>query len=308
MKKILLYSLFILIGLVVFATLLFTIRRGIANAQIEREAQVIPTSVLNLEPTTRLEILPLYENDSADESFDFGHGVSYLIRTDTSTILMDLGYNPDESEGVPALQNMQKLGITWQEIDALVISHPHPDHMGGVKAWQNKSLSLGEFPVDRNQMPIYVPIPMGSSAGTIVYSAEPTLISKEMATTGVISFPEVFPVNLFDPKGQEQGLVIKVAGEGLVLITGCGHPTLERLVDRAEALYGGEVVGVVGGLHYGAASIQDLQPHIQFLEPRQPRLIALSPHDSDPEALAAFHLAFSEAYRFVKVGEAIQFP
>jgi metal-dependent hydrolase (beta-lactamase superfamily II) len=80
------------------------------------------------------------------------------------------------------------------------------------------------------------------------------------------------------------------------------------LVARAEALYGGEVVGVVGGLHYGAASAEDLQPHIQFLAPRQPRLIALSPHDSNPEALATFQSAFSRAYQSIKVGESIQFP
>jgi 7,8-dihydropterin-6-yl-methyl-4-(beta-D-ribofuranosyl)aminobenzene 5'-phosphate synthase len=308
MKKFLLYSLFVLIGLAIFATLFFTIRQGIANAQIEREAQVLPTSVPNLEATTRLEILPLYENDRADESFDFGHGVSYLIRTDTATILMDLGYNPDESAQLPSLQNMQELGISWKEIDAVMISHPHPDHMGGVKAWQSKTLSLGDFPADRNQMPIYVPIPMGSGAGTVIHSPEPTQVSNDIATTGVLSFLEVFPVNLFDPKGHEQALVIHVAGQGLVLITGCGHPTLERLVDRAEALYGGEVVGVVGGLHYGAASTEDLQPHIQFLVPRQPKLIALSPHDSNPEALGAFQSAFSGAYQFIRVGETIQFP
>jgi 7,8-dihydropterin-6-yl-methyl-4-(beta-D-ribofuranosyl)aminobenzene 5'-phosphate synthase len=308
MKKILLYSLYVLVGLAVLTTLFFTVRRGIANAQIEREGQVIPATIPALETTTGLEIIPLYENDRADESFDFGHGVSYLIRTDTATILMDLGHNPDESAQLPSLQNMQKLGIGWEEIDAILISHPHPDHMGGVQAWQNKTLSLGDFPTDRSQMPIYVPVPMKSSAGTVIHSEEPTLISNDMATTGVISFPEVFPVNLFDPKGHEQGLVIHVAGQGLVLITGCGHPTLERLVDRAEALYGGEVVGVVGGLHYGGASIEDLQLHIQFLAPRQPKLIALSPHDSNPEAITVFQSAFSGAYQFIKVGESIQFP
>jgi 7,8-dihydropterin-6-yl-methyl-4-(beta-D-ribofuranosyl)aminobenzene 5'-phosphate synthase len=308
MKKIFLYSLFVLVGLVVLTTLFFSVRQAIANGQIERERQIVPASAPKLETTTRLEILPLYEEASVDEDFDFGHGVSYLIRTDSSTILMDIGNNPTESVHLPALQNMQTLGIPWEEIDAIVISHPHPDHMGGVKAWQDKTLSLGEFPADRNQMPVYVPVPMGSSAGSVVYSVEPTLIGKDMATSGVISFPEVFPINLFDPKGHEQGLVINVAGEGLVLITGCGHPTLERLVARAEALYGGEVVGVVGGLHYGAASTEDLQPHIQFLAPRKPKLIALSPHDSNPEALATFQSTFSGAYRFIKVGESIQFP
>jgi 7,8-dihydropterin-6-yl-methyl-4-(beta-D-ribofuranosyl)aminobenzene 5'-phosphate synthase len=146
------------------------------------------------------------------------------------------------------------------------------------------------------------------SGAEIIHSAEPTLIAKDIATTGVISYSEVFPLSLFNPKGYEQGLVIHVAGKGLVMITGCGHPTMEKLVTRAEELYGEQVTGVVGGLHYEKISAQDVQPHIQFLDPRQPKLIALSPHDSSPEALAAFHGAFSEAYRFIKVGEAIQFP
>jgi 7,8-dihydropterin-6-yl-methyl-4-(beta-D-ribofuranosyl)aminobenzene 5'-phosphate synthase len=92
------------------------------------------------------------------------------------------------------------------------------------------------------------------------------------------------------------------------MITGCGHPTMEKLVRRAEELYGEQVVGVVGGLHYEKKSAKDVQPHIQFLEPRQPGLIALSPHDSSPQALAAFQSAFSEVYQFIRVGETIQFP
>jgi 7,8-dihydropterin-6-yl-methyl-4-(beta-D-ribofuranosyl)aminobenzene 5'-phosphate synthase len=308
MKKIFQYSLFILVGLVVFTTLFFTARQVIANAQIKREGQVVLASVPSLEMTSRLEIIPLYEEASADESFDFGHGVSYLIRTDSATILLDIGNNPAESAQLPALQNMQTLGLAWEEIDAVVISHPHPDHIGGVKAWQDNTLSFGDFTGDLSKMPIYVPTSITYSGGTLIQSSEPTLVSKDIATTGVISYPEVFPISLFTPKGHEQGLVIRVARQGLVMITGCGHPTMEKLVTRAEALFGEQVVGVVGGLHYEKISAEEVQPHIQFLEPRQPKLIALSPHDSSPEALKAFQSSFSEAYQFIKVGDVIQFP
>ena len=92
------------------------------------------------------------------------------------------------------------------------------------------------------------------------------------------------------------------------MITGCGHPTLELLVTRVEELFGEEVIGVVGGLHYGEASLDDVQTHVQFLQARQPKLIALSPHDSGAEALKAFQSAFPEAYQSVKVGEVIHFP
>jgi len=308
MKKILLYSFFGFVGLVVLSVLFFGVRQALAKVQVQREWQATPTSISNLRTTTRLEIIPLYENASTDESLDFGHGVSYLIRTDSATVLLDLGYNPNESPQLPSIQNMQMLGISWDEIDAIVISHPHPDHVGGVKAWQNKTISFGDFTGDLSNLPIYVPIPMLYSGAKMIHSAEPTLVGRDIGTTGVISFPEVFPVYLFDPKGHEQGLVIHVAGQGLVLITGCGHPTLEKLVTRAEALYGGQVVGVVGGLHYESASMDKVQPHIQFLQARHPKLIALSPHDSGPETLQAFQAAFPDAYQYVRVGETIQFP
>lgn len=308
MKKFLLYSFFVLAGLVALATLFFTVRQVIARVQVAREGKFTPASVSALETTTRLEIIPLYEEASTDESFDFGHGVSYLIRTDSAAILMDLGNNLNESARLPSLQNMQTLGIAWEEIDAIVISHPHPDHVGGVKAWQDKTVSFGDFTGDLSQMPIYVPTSLSHSSATLTPSSEPTLVSKDIATTGVIPYSEVFPISLFSAKGYEQGLVIHVAGQGLVVITGCGHPTMEKLVERAETLFGEQVVGVVGGLHYEKHSVEDVQPHIQFLAPRQPKLIALSPHDSSPKALEAFHSAFPEAYRFVQVGEAIQFP
>jgi 7,8-dihydropterin-6-yl-methyl-4-(beta-D-ribofuranosyl)aminobenzene 5'-phosphate synthase len=308
MKKTLQYILITLVSLIVLSVLFFAIRQRIANTEIEREAQVVPTVIPTLGTTTRLEILPLYEEGQADESLLSGHGVSYLIRTDSATILMDVGNNPDESASLPALQNMQKLGIPWEELDAIVISHPHPDHVGGMKAWQNKTVSFGDFTGDLSKASMYTPIPMIYPGMTIVYSSEPTLISQDIATTGVIPFPEVASLSLFNPKQYEQALVIPVAGEGLVVITGCGHPTLETLVTRAEELFGEDVIGVVGGLHYLEASTEDLQPHIQFLALRQPKLLAISPHDSGPQVLEAFRSAFPEAYQTIKVGKAIQFP
>jgi 7,8-dihydropterin-6-yl-methyl-4-(beta-D-ribofuranosyl)aminobenzene 5'-phosphate synthase len=307
MKKIFLTSIFILAGMASLAVAFFTVRQMAARTQVEREWQTTPVSAPRLETTTHLEILPLYEEDRADDRFDFGHGVSYLIRTDSSTILMDVGNNPTESAQLPSLHNMQKLGIAWEEIDAIVISHPHPDHMGGVKAWQENTISLGDFQGEMSQT-IYVPTSLAYQGEALIPSSEPTLIGEDIATTGTISYTEVFPISLFSAKGQEQGIVIHVAGQGLVMITGCGHPSMERLVSRAEALYGEPVVGVVGGLHYEKFSTEDVQPHIQFLQTREPKLIALSPHDSSPEALTAFQSTFSGAYQWVRVGEVIQFP
>ena len=88
MKKIFRYSFFVLVGFIVLSVLFFVARQVIARVQVEREWQTASVSAPHLETTTRLEILPLYEEASAEESFDFGHGVSYLIRTDSATVLI----------------------------------------------------------------------------------------------------------------------------------------------------------------------------------------------------------------------------
>lgn len=293
-----------LIALVVAASLV--LHRAQAGREIANEWLEFSFDAPPLAATSRLEVLPLYEEASARPDMISGHGVSYLIRTDAATLLMDVGHNPDELDAAPFAQNMEKLGIAWEEIDRIVITHPHPDHLGGVDAWRKRTVSFGNIPGGIGDRLIFVP--SKTTYKNAIHATIPTLPSPDVATTGVISYLEVWPISLFTPKGGEQALVIHVAEEGLVLITGCGHPTLERLVERAESLYGLTVVGVVGGLHYEGSTAADVQPAIQYLQSRQPGLVALSPHDSSPEALAAFASAFPEAYRSLAVGEWIQFP
>jgi 7,8-dihydropterin-6-yl-methyl-4-(beta-D-ribofuranosyl)aminobenzene 5'-phosphate synthase len=262
--------------------------------------EIIP----ELASTNLLEILPLYEEASAGPDMISGHGVSYLVRTDSATLLLDIGNNPSREVVAPFLQNMETLGIDFEEIDRVVISHLHPDHVGGQAAWRQRTISLGERVGWTGKQLIFVPDLMSIKGA--IHATIATLPAPDVATTGAIPFLEPWSLSLPNPKGYEQSLVVHVAGKGLVLITGCGHPTLERLVERAERLYGSPVVGVVGGLHYEGASAEDVQPHIAFLQSRHPILVALSSHDSSTEALAAFEAAFGKTYHSLRVGEMVR--
>jgi 7,8-dihydropterin-6-yl-methyl-4-(beta-D-ribofuranosyl)aminobenzene 5'-phosphate synthase len=253
-----------------------------------------------------LAITPLYEEASSGEEFIDGHGVSYLIRTDAATVLLDVGNNPDASPVPPFIRNMEALGVDAGEIDAIVITHPHPDHVGGQEAWRHDSVSLGESPGALGDLPVYVPVATGDPDA--VLSTAPTAVALDVGTTGVLPYVEVFPLSLFEATGSEQALVIHVANEGLVLVTGCGHPGLTNLVIRAEALYQEPVVGVVGGLHYGDAKAEDVAEPIAFLQSRGIRLVAMSPHDSGPDALTAFLAAFGDRYHTLRIGETVRFP
>ena len=60
-----------------------------------------------------------------------------------------------------------------------------------------------------------------------------------------------------------------------------------------------------GGLHEGNASAQALQPDIDLLQAVQPAIVAVSPHDTYPTALAVFQQAFPNAYLPLEVGTLI---
>lgn len=306
MKRIRWMVLFAIVGLLVVLVLFVVYRQAKANREIKRAWRTAIPAAPALATTSQLAITPLYEEASSGEGFVDGHGVSYLIHTDAATILLDVGNNPDASPVPPFVRNMKAMGVDAGEIDAIVITHPHPDHVGGQEAWRHDTVSLGESPGGLGDLPAYVPVAIDGPDA--VLSTAPTAVAPDVGTTGVLLYAEVFPLSLFEATGREQALVIHVANEGLVLVTGCGHPGLTNLVIRAQALYQEPVVGVVGGLHYGDAKAEDVAEPIVFLQSRGVRLVAMSPHDSGPDVLGAFEAAFAGRYHTLRVGETVRFP
>lgn len=60
------------------------------------------------------------------------HHTSVLVDTGENLVLVDTGYGPDVSpnDGL-LLGNLQEAGIAPEDIDVVVITHGHPDHIGG---------------------------------------------------------------------------------------------------------------------------------------------------------------------------------
>lgn len=284
------------------------LRRHLTRLKIRQEAKAQSRyGSVQVGGTTKLEILPLYEA-AATEGLQSGSGVSYLIRTDHATILFDLGNNPSAASPSPLEQNMDSLGVKLDEVGMLVLSHRHPDHIGGYAWWGRKTFSVdGKFQPLLGSLPIYVPEQVGYPGSRPTLTKVPTQLAQGVMTSGIFTFFEPYLVGWIAPRDREQALIVNVTGLGLVLITGCGHMGLEVLLERAEAISDIPVVGVVGGLHYVDATVEALQPDIQLLQKRHPRLVALSPHDSSPSALEAFERAFPTSYQSIRVGEAITF-
>ena len=297
-----------LVGLILFVGITF-LRLQWAKYQVGRETQTLSkTEAVGIGETSSLEILPLYEN-AAQPGLQSGHGVSYLVRTDSATILFDLGYNITAVSPSPLEQNMDSLGISLDDIDMIVISHRHPDHVGGQNWWTARTFSLdGKTQPPLGDVPVYIPEEMSYPGSHLTLSKMPVALTDGVATAGLITYTQPFPISLATPTGDEQALAVNVSGQGIVLITGCGHMGLESLLARAEIVFDIPVAGVVGSLHYGEADLASLQPEIQLISELNPVVVALSPHDSGQAVLDSFASAFPEVYVPIVVGQPIHLP
>ena len=284
----------------------FFLHRASVATQTEREWQTTQVAKIeNLGSTQSLLILPLVEAAASGPAFQAEHGVSYLVKTDKATILFDLGMNASATNPSPLQANMQQLGVGEDDFQILVISHDHPDHTGGVQWWRTHTFSLGNQQTDLSAKVVYVPAPLSYPGLTPVVTKQPAKIAEGVATLGGIPFVEVWQMALFREHNVEQALAVNVADTGIILITGCGHQTLPKLIARAEALFDVPITGIVGGLHLGNATAQELAPSIRLLQTLQPRLVALSPHDSGETPRQALRAAFPGVYQDILVGQPI---
>ena len=270
--------------------------------------------------TRTLEILPLVDWNTASSDLRGEAGVSYLVRTDQNTILFDVGGNLQSSDPSPLVANMRRLGISLADIDTIVISHNHMDHVGGQSYALAKTFSLDNKQIDLRGKRVFVPILMTYPGIETVLTQEPTLIGSGVATTGTITAKiHMGPVD-------EQALAIRVQGKGIVLLVGCGQQGLSNLIARSAKLFEEPIYAVIGGLHYpvphgrwmmggidaqrwatygpdSGPSAEDVQREIDMLAAKGPQWVSLSPHDSSDEVIEAFRKTFGSRYHDLRVGE-----
>ena len=184
------------------------------------------------------KIIIAYDN-KALSGFKSAWGFAALVKFKNHTILLDTG-----GDGEILLANMKKLNINLKSIQYVFLSHIHGDHTGGLWA------ILGENPNVTVVLPAIFPESfkekVRSFGAKVVEIDDPREILEDAYTTGVM-----FPVG-------EQALVLKTS-KGLVVVTGCSHPGVVKIVERAENITGENVYLVVGGFHLFGASEREVR-------------------------------------------------
>ena len=231
----------------------------------------------------------LYDNNEGPRGLGSSWGFSCLIQTPIRTILFDTG-----EKGDLLLANFQQLGLDPTRIDALVLSHNHWDHTGGVEH------ILGVRP----RIPVYLPagFPEDFHARLGALEAEPvvadaaTVICPGVVTTGILGKGEI----------EEHALCVRT-GDGWVMVTGCAHPGVDHLADQARQVTGAAPHFVLGGFHMVEWTPAQIDGVIDHFEQEGVQYGAPC-HCSGNETRARFKDRWGERCILTGVGEVFHLP
>jgi len=183
-------------------------------------------------------ITTLFDNYQWQSNLKTGWGFSALIQIGDKSIIFDTG-----ADGSILLENIDKLGLKPQEVDALLLSHNHGDHTGGLEQFLSKW----------GAKKVYIPQSFASRFEKIVEQYA-KLVEVEEAMEII---PSVFTTGEMGTFIIEQSMVMET-GKGLVIVTGCAHPGIVKIVRRAKELRQKEVYLVIGGFHLGGKSDREM--------------------------------------------------
>jgi 7,8-dihydropterin-6-yl-methyl-4-(beta-D-ribofuranosyl)aminobenzene 5'-phosphate synthase len=229
---------------VLFPMLLVKNRRfkqNIRKSQEVNSERMERAEPLEMPQLDHFELTVLVEQ-KVEPGFLGSPGVSYLIKTEQGSLLFDLGYGPE----MPALvHNATKLGFKMDEVDALAISHLHPDHMGGLKAARKKQVTVPQEIGGHEGLFCFLPAEANAEGFRAEVVDGPRMLAAGVASTGPLA-RSLFLMGWTE----EQAIVARLKDKGLVVFTGCGHPTIETIIQMVKRLSNDPIYAIGGGLHF----------------------------------------------------------
>jgi len=279
-------------------------------------ASTANTPVRRADPA-KVQITVLYDAFGQTPAMQRDWGYSAFVKYGDQRILFDTGNNPDI-----LAQNAKAKGIDLSKLDFVVMSHRHGDHMGGT------SYLLKMNP----EVTIYAPKEgfgvYGADLPSTFYRKDPSLPPEQRYYGGappeVMRFGSAWPgahfqlvdkntevtpnirlVTLVSDKPgtlelRELSLVISTP-EGLVIVVGCSHPGIDKIVESATAI-NPRIHLVTGGFHLVVAGDPDIEKIVTALHDRFKVEYVAPGHCTGEPAFAALKKVFGDHYIYAGLG------
>lgn len=238
------------------------------------------------DPNGVVTLTVLYDNTVYKEGLQAEWGFSCLIEGTEKTILFDTGGKPEVLEA-----NFRKLKVEPERIDTVVISHMHWDHINGLD-WLVK---------ENPRLKILLP---ASASEEMVRELQKKADHAERVTEMKCLCRGVFSTGTLPHQIPEQALCLETP-EGLVVITGCSHPGIVRILKTAKDLSDRKIRLAFGGFHLKGHTSEQVQDIIKEIKSLGVEKIGPT-HCTGEEAIAAFKKAWGDNFVSMGVGRQIR--
>ena len=190
----------------------------------------IPDPVKKMEMSEDITLTILYDNYKYEKGFKNSWGFSCLIEGTGQTILFDTGDNDGN-----LMHNFKAAGKDPKEVDMIILSHIHGDHTGGIT----------EFLESKTGIDVYMPhsFPEEFKKELVSLGANPVMVQDARKISD-----KVWSTGEMGTEIIEQSLVVQ-SPKGLIIITGCAHPGIEKIVEKVREMKDENILLVMGGFH-----------------------------------------------------------
>jgi 7,8-dihydropterin-6-yl-methyl-4-(beta-D-ribofuranosyl)aminobenzene 5'-phosphate synthase len=250
-------------------------------------------------------------------------GYSALVEYGGKRILFDTGNNPEIFA-----QNVKAAGVDLMKLDFVVISHRHLDHTAGLSHLLSVNPTVKIF-APKEAFGVF-----GSSMPSKFYRQKDSLPEEMRYFDGhpedTLAFGTTWPKGKFVtvegplevvPGVHLISLVSETVGtkelrelsmaietpEGMVVVAGCSHPGIEKIVEAAKGI-DQDVHMVFGGFHLPAATDQDIARIATALHDTFEVNRIAPGHCTGEPAFYLFRHIWKDRYTYAGVGSVIRLP
>jgi 7,8-dihydropterin-6-yl-methyl-4-(beta-D-ribofuranosyl)aminobenzene 5'-phosphate synthase len=281
-------------------------------------AWAAPPRIAAAEPTSQITIL--YDAFGSDAAMKKDWGFSALVEVSGKRILFDTGNDPDIFAA-----NIKAKNIDLTSIDFVVLSHRHSDHMAGLSHVLSVNPTIKIY-APREGFGIY-----GSSLPSSFYRKDESLPAEMRYYDGkppeVMKFgtawqrANIEPIDktteiapgitlialVSDAPGtkelKELSLAVNTA-DGIVLVVGCAHPGIEKIVEAAATI-NPRIRLITGGFHLVVASDEIIARAVAALKDTF-KVENIAPgHCTGEPTFAALKQAYGDRYLYAGVGTSL---
>ena len=271
--------------------------------------------------SSKAQITVLYDAFGKSSTMQKDWGYASLVEYGGKRILFDTGNNPDILAA-----NAKAKGIDLSKLDFAVLSHRHGDHMGG----------LGYLLKVNPTVKIYAPKEgfgvYGADLPGTFYRKDPSLPPEQRYYDGappdVMRFGSAWPGANFqlvdknteiapdihlialvsDKPGTLELRELSIAintPEGMVIVVGCSHPGIDKIVGAASAI-NPRIHFIAGGFHLVVTSDQDIDNVVTALHDTYQVEYVAPGHCTGEPAFSALRKAFGNHYLYAGLGTTVE--